>query len=240
MSNVIPRHAMILAAGLGTRMRPLTVERPKPLLEVAGKPLLDHVLDRVASAGIEEVIINCHYRAEQMITHLINRYSPHVLISHELQLLDSGGGVKKVLPWLRSSLFYVINADNIWIDSHTSALIRLAAQWNDATMDALLLLIRRQAAIGYKGKGDYDLAPDGRLTRRPRNTKSAAFVFSGILLTHPRLYRITPLGPFSNTVMWDQAEQTGRLFGLIHEGLWYHVNTPEALTETNTLLLSMQ
>jgi MurNAc alpha-1-phosphate uridylyltransferase len=227
----IPRTAMVLAAGLGTRMRPLTDTRPKPLIAVAGKALLDHVLDRLADAGVERAVVNVHYLAEQIIAHTAGRAKPRVTISDERGLLlGTGGGVVKALGELGTAPFFHINSDTIWIDSVTPNLTRLADHFDAATMDALLLLAPTTGSIGYTGRGDFIMTPDGRLRRRDERAV-APYVYAGAAILSPALFKDAPQGEFSLTDLFDRAAAAGRLHGLRLEGLWMHVGTPEAVGE---------
>ena len=230
-----PRTAMVLAAGLGKRMRPLTDALPKPLLPVVGRTLLDRVLDHFEAAGIGRVVINLHYFRELMEKHLAARQHPPIELSPEPDLLETGGGVKNALPLLGAAPFYVANADVLWLDGMTPALARLARAWNDSTMDALLLLQPAVTAIGYDGSGDYFADPLGRLRYRKAH-ELAPFIFAGVQIIHPRLFGNAPDGPFSLKRLWDAAETAGRLWGLRHDGLWFHVGTPEGLAETEAFL----
>ena len=222
---------MVLAAGLGLRMRPLTATRPKPLISVAGQTLLDRALDHLADAGTEEAVVNLHYLGEMIETHLGNRSAPRTILSWETdQLLETGGGVTKALPHLGDDPFYVVNADITWADGGTPALRRLAASWREDAMDALLLLHPVATATGYDGVGDYTLEGDGAATlRRRRDDPAAPYVFTGVQLLHPRLFASAPAGPFSLTRLYDEAETAGRLFGIIHDGDWHHIGTPAGL-----------
>ena len=232
----IPRTAMVLAAGLGTRMRPLTDTRPKPLIAVAGKALLDHVLDRLADAGVERAVVNVHYLAEQIIAHTAGRPKPRVAISDERGLLlGTGGGVVKALPELGPAPFFHINSDTIWIEGVTPNLARLAAAFDPATMDALLLLAPTTGSIGYAGRGDYGMAPDGRLARRTER-EVAPFVYAGAAILSPAMFNGAPQGEFSLTDLFDRAAAAGRLHGLRLEGLWMHVGTPEAVGEAEAAI----
>lgn len=230
-----PRTAMVLAAGLGKRMRPLTETLPKPLLPVAGRTLLDRVLDRFEEADLARVIINLHYFRAAMEAHLAGRRTPPIELSPELTLLETGGGVTNALPKLGAAPFYVANADVLWLDGKVPALARLARAWNEEAMDALLLLHPAVTAIGYDGAGDYFIDPLGRLRRR-RGAEIAPFIFAGVQILHPRLFAQAPDGPFSLNVLYDRAEKSGRLWGLRHDGLWFHVGTPQGLAETEAML----
>jgi MurNAc alpha-1-phosphate uridylyltransferase len=222
-----PRLAMVLAAGRGMRMRPITETLPKPLIAVAGRTLLDRALDQLGAVGVEHAVVNTHHLAGQVEAHLAARASPTVETSHEEVLLDTGGGVANVLARFGTAPFYVVNSDALWTDGATPALLRLAAAWDDARMDALLLLIATGAATGHGGVGDYAIGEDGRL--RARDGDSAPYVFAGVQIVHPRLFAGAAVEPFSLKRLYDRAEAQGRLFGLVHDGAWYHVGTPDAL-----------
>ena len=231
-STFTPDVAMILAAGLGLRMRPLTLERPKPLLTVGGHTLLDHALDRVQAEGVGTAVVNCHYKAEMIRDHLLRRSAPRLILSPEAELLETGGGVRKALPVLGTAPFYVINADILWRDGPTPGLRRLAQAWNGQEMDALLLLAAPYNAVGYDGPGDFLMECERRLVRRSRG-QTAPYIFAGVQIIRPELYHDTPEGPFSNNLVWDRAAAAGRLFGLLHDHLWFHVGTPQALEESD-------
>jgi N-acetyl-alpha-D-muramate 1-phosphate uridylyltransferase len=230
-----PRIAMVLAAGLGKRMRPLTENMPKPLLPVAGRTLIDRVLDRFQDIGIERAVVNLHYLRPALEAHLNQRRVPAIEPSPEIELLETGGGVKHALPRLGATPFYVANADVLWLDGKQPALRRLAQAWNDEAMDALLLLQPTVSAIGYDGSGDFFADGAGRLRRRRREVV-APFIFAGVQILHPRLFKDAPDGPFSLNLLFDRAEAAGRLWGLRHDGLWFHVGTPEGLAETEAII----
>ena len=235
MSVNMPRNAMVLAAGFGARMRPLTDTMPKPLVQVAGKALLDHVLDRLAEAGVEKAVVNVHYLADQIERHIAHRAKPRIVISDERGvLLDTGGGVVKALPELSNELgdapFFHINSDTIWIDGVKPNLTRLAENFDAATMDALLLLAPGAGSIGYAGRGDFAMAADGRLRARSER-EVAPFVYAGAAILSPRLLDGAPSGAFSLTTLFARAIEAGRLHGLRMEGLWMHVGTPEAIAQ---------
>jgi MurNAc alpha-1-phosphate uridylyltransferase len=220
---------MVLAAGLGTRMRPLTDKMPKPLIEVGGKALLDHMLDRLADAGVETAIVNVHYLADQIERHLATRTRPRIVISDERkQLLGTGGAVVKALRDLGEAPFCHVNADTIWIDGVKPNISRLADAFNPATMDALLLLAPTTGSIGYAGRGDFAMAPDGRLRRRGERDV-APFVYAGAAILTPALFAGVPQGESSLTPLLERAAEAGRLYGLRLEGLWMHVGTPDAV-----------
>lgn len=219
--------AFILAAGLGTRMRPLTLTTPKPLIKVGGKTLIDYGMDRLREAGVEDVVANAHYLAEQIFTWAGVQESPHVIVSDERdELLDTGGGIAKALPLLGPHPFYVLNSDSFWTEKGSQALLRLRAAWDDDSMDCLLLLSTQQAARGYDGQGDFVVDQGGRLRR---GKGAAALAYMGAYVVHPRLFERTEVEKFSMNLLWDIAISEGRLHGLVHDGLWLHVGTPEAI-----------
>jgi N-acetyl-alpha-D-muramate 1-phosphate uridylyltransferase len=223
-------HAMLLAAGLGRRMRPLTTTRPKPLVEVGGKTLLDHVLERLAAAGIETVVVNVHYLADQMEAHLAKRRSPQVRVSDERGgLLDSGGGVKRALPFLGKQPFVICNSDSFWIEGPRQNLLSLFEAWDPDGMDILMLVAAIATSVGFEGAGDYSLDATGRLHRR-REREVAPFAYAGVLLIKPELFAGTP-DVFSLNRLFDEAEAAGRLHGRRLDGIWLHVGTPEAIAE---------
>jgi MurNAc alpha-1-phosphate uridylyltransferase len=219
---VKPDKAMILAAGLGLRMRPLTDRMPKPLVSVAGRPLLDHVLDKLGDAGVSEAIVNVHYLPDQIIEHVGARKHPRVIISDERdQVLGTGGGVVKALPLLGNAPFYHLNADTLWIDGVRPNLARLA--------EAILLLMAPTAgSTGYEGNGDYAMLPDGALRRRKEH-QVVPFVYAGVAIISPAVFSGAPSGEFSLTKMFDAANEQERLFGLRLDGTWMHVGTPDAI-----------
>lgn len=233
-----PRAAMVLAAGLGTRMRPLTEARPKPLVAVGGRALIDHVLDKLAAAGVETAIVNVHYFADQIESHVSARRAPHVVISDERdELLGTGGGVVKALPHLGPAPFYHVNSDTLWIDGVRPNLARLAETFDPAAMDALLLLAATSSSVGYSGRGDFAMAPDGRLRRRAER-EVVPFVYAGVAVLSPALFADAPAGAFALTRMFDRAAEAGRLHGLRLDGVWMHVGTPEAVAAAEAAILS--
>ena len=226
---MMPTHAMVLAAGLGLRLRPLTESRPKPLVELAGRTLLDRALDRLVEAGVSEAVVNIHYLGHMIEDHLAGRTVPRITLSREDdRLLETGGGVAKALPALGSAPFYVVNADIAWSDGAAPALHRLARAWRDPAMDALLLVHPVESATGYDGAGDYAIDSAGALRRR-RERADAPYVFTGVQLLHPRLFAGAPDGPFSLLRLYDAAEAAGRLYGIVHDGDWHHIGTPAGL-----------
>ena len=225
--------AMVLAAGLGLRMRPITLTTPKPLVTVAGRTMLDRALDHLAVAGVQEMVVNTHWLADCVKEHLADRSD--LSLSHEEELLETGGGVAKALPLLGREPFYVVNSDIIWTDGETPALARLARAWVDQDMDALLLLQPTGSAVGYEGKGDFFINGNDTLRRRG-DADSAPLLFSGVQILHPRLFEGCPSGKFSLNMLYDRALAENRLYGLVHDGGWYHVGTPEALPQVEALL----
>lgn len=223
-----PRRAMVLAAGLGLRMRPLTDRLPKPLLPVAGRTLLDRALDRLAAAGVEVAVVNTHHLADQIARSVAARVRPRIILSHEPELLETGGGVAKALADLAPGPFYVVNSDSLWLDGEHGALERLAEAWHERRMEALLLLEEVEGAVGYAGAGDFHLSADGRLRRR-RGEERARYLFTGIQLLSARLFAGVKVERFSLNILYDRAIGEGRLYGLLHDGAFYHVGTPEGL-----------
>lgn len=223
-----PDRAMVLAAGKGLRLRPLTLSRPKPLVEVAGKTMLDGVLDHLAAAGVEVAVVNAHHLAHMIEGHLQGRLWPRIHLSREATLLETGGGVRIALPLLGERPFFVANGDVIWRDGKVPALRRLAEAFEDARMDALLLLQATAGTVGYEGPGDFVMDQLGRLRRRAEG-EVAPFLFAGVQILAPRLFAGVPEGPFSLNLLYDRAAAAGRLFGLRHDGTWYHVGTPADL-----------
>jgi len=228
MTDTIGTHAMILAAGLGLRMRPLTDHRPKPLIEVAGKPLINYGMDRLREAGVQKAVVNGHYLADQILSWSRQQAAPEAMFSDErTEILDTGGGIAKALPLLGEQPFFVLNSDSFWIEGKVPALNRLRGAWNDATMDCLLLLCHVDRTIGYDGQGDFLLGRDGRLIRQQG---PGALAYIGGYLVHPRLFAGVAVEKFSMNVLWDKAISEGRLHGIAHSGKWLHVGTPAAIT----------
>ena len=227
--------AMVLAAGLGKRMRPLTASQPKPLVRVAGRALIDHALDRLADAGIARAVVNVHYLADALEAHVLARRAPRVTISDErAQLLETGGGMAKALAQLPDP-FFSLNSDNIWLDGPRSAFADLSAAWDPAAMDALLLLVPHIRAHNFDGQGDFHMDALGRLTRR-RPGRIAPFIFTGIQLVSHRLMRDAPEGAFSTNLLWNRAIAEGRLYGVSFTGQWFEVGTPAAIPPTEEAL----
>ena len=233
----VPRTAMVLAAGLGKRMRPLTATRPKPLVEIAGRALLDHALDRLRAAGVEHAVVNVHYLADSIEAHLGKTHQGmRVSLSDErAQLLETGGGLVHALPMIDSDPFLVVNSDNLWVDGPTDSLRMLASHWDDARMDALLLLVPLARASCHHGRGDFHMDRVGRLSRR-RTGRVAPFVYTGVQIVSKRLVVDAPSGPFSFNLFWDRAIAAGRCFGASHQGLWFDVGTPPAVSAAELVL----
>ena len=222
-----PGTGMVLAAGLGTRMRPITDHLPKPLVTLGGRTLLDHAIDRLAASGVERVVVNLHYKPEMIAAHLAERRSPAITLVHERELLETGGGVLNALDAL-GEVFYVVNADVFWLDGKTPALLRLAAAFDAQRLDALLLLQRTATAIGYEGRGDFMLDPLGRVRRRLER-EVAPHLFAGVQLLSKRLFAGWAPGKFSLNRLYDRAIAAGRLAAIVHDGEWYHIGTPAGL-----------
>jgi MurNAc alpha-1-phosphate uridylyltransferase len=233
----VPQTAMIMAAGLGKRMRPLTATRPKPLIEINGKCLLDHVLEKLRVAGVKEVVVNVHYLADALEAHLKSRdHGLEVVISDERdKLMETGGGLVKAAPLIDSDPFFALNSDNLWIDGPADTIKLLASQWDDSRMDALLLLVPQARALNHKGMGDFHMDRTGRIRRREKS-HVAPFVFTGIQIVSKRLLRDAPEGPFSTNILWNRAIEEGRCFGAVHQGLWFDVGTPQSIQMTETAL----
>ncbi len=229
--------AMVMAAGFGKRMRPLTISQPKPLVRVAGKPLIDHTLDKLASAGIERAVVNVHYLPDALEAHVRDRQSPRVVISDERdELLETGGGlIKAQKAGLLSDPCFCVNSDNVWLDGPYDAFRELSESWSADKMDALLLLVPHTGARNFRGKGDFQMDPQGRISRR-RSGRIAPFIFTGIQLVSHRLLRDPPEGAFSTNVLWDRAIEDGRLYGMMFTGEWFEVGTPEAIGPTELAL----
>jgi MurNAc alpha-1-phosphate uridylyltransferase len=229
----MPASAMVLAAGLGTRMRSESKAKPKPLVQVQKRALIDHVLDRLASAGVVTAVVNVHHFADMLEEHLTARKRPRIAISDERkQLLGTGGGVVKALPLLGNAPFLLVNSDSLWIETVTSNLVRLARFFDRSRMDAALLLAALEDAHGYDGQGDYDLQPGGTLKRK-MGREPAAFVYMGVSILSPSLFDRARRGPFGLSDLFDKAEAAGRLMGLKLEGTFLHVGTPEAVKEAD-------
>ena len=233
----VPKTAMVMAAGLGKRMRPLTATRPKPLVEVAGGALIDHVLARLATAGVERAVVNVHYLADALEAHL-KRHSQglDIAVSDErAKLLETGGGLVKALPLIDADPFIQVNSDNYWIDGPVDALHLLAERWDDDTMDALLLLVPLARANCHGGRGDFHMDAGGRISRR-RVGRIAPFVWTGVQMLAKRLIVDPPADAFSTNIFWDRSIASGRCYGVVHQGLWFDVGSPSSIAKTEALL----
>lgn len=233
-----PEKAFVLAAGMGERMRPLTDSCPKPLLPVDGRTMLDRTLDALEGAGVSEVVVNVFYLGHIIEEHLKKRKSPKITISRETSLLDTGGGVRKMIGFFGNEPFYVLNADVVWTDGKQPALKSLADKWDSSKMDLLLLLHAADDIPAYAGKGDYYLAEGSDVPVFSKGGDKANYIFAGPRIVHPRLFDGTEEKAFSFLELFHKAEKAGKLCGLRHDGEWYHVGTPEALSETNRILSS--
>jgi MurNAc alpha-1-phosphate uridylyltransferase len=234
----VPATAMVMAAGLGKRMRPLTATRPKPLIEVAGRSLIDHVLDRLRAAGVAKAVVNVHYLAGALEAHLGNRVEGiEIAISDERKLLlETGGGLSHALPLIDADPFLVVNSDNLWIDGPVDTLRLLASTWDEARMDALLLLVPHARANCHGGRGDFHMNAAGALRRRKPNGV-APFVYTGVQIVSKRLFAgALPGGPFSTNILWDRAIAAGRCYGTVHQGLWFDIGRPENIATTEAIL----
>jgi N-acetyl-alpha-D-muramate 1-phosphate uridylyltransferase len=235
---VMPKIAMVFAAGLGTRMRPITDTTPKPLVRVAGRALLDRALDDFAQAGVETAIVNVHHLADQIEAHLAARREPRIVISNEREsLLDQGGGIKKVLPLLGENPFFICNTDAFWSGAPQSNLVALAHAWNADEMDAALLLAPTNGSVGVDWEGDFDLSPEGRVIRRPG---PKPYVYSGVGLIKPQLFANETQDVFKLAPFFFSAAEKGRLFGAVSSGLWLHVGTVAAIDDAEKALLAQE
>jgi N-acetyl-alpha-D-muramate 1-phosphate uridylyltransferase len=236
---MMPKSAIVLAAGLGTRMRPYNGHLPKPLVAVGGKSLIDYGLDRLADAGVECAVVNVHHLADAVERHLASRQRPRIIISDERTgLLGTGGGIAKALPKLGAAPFFLVNSDTLWLDGAKPNFVQLAERFDKAAMDALLLLAPTAGSLGYEGRGDYTMLSDGRLKRRT-GEEPAPFIYAGAAILSPALFADVPEGAFPLTYLFDRAAAVGRLFGLPLDGLWMHVGTPEAVTAAEAALAAM-
>ena len=237
MTRLASDTAMVMAAGLGKRMRPLTAARPKPMVRVAGKPLIDHALDRLAEAGVARAVVNVHYLGDAVEAHVASRTMPRVTVSDERDLLlETGGGMKKALDaGLLPDPFFCLNSDNIWLDGPSDAFADLSASWKPEVMDALLLVVPHSRAENFRGEGDFHMDPLGRLSRRGQG-RIAPFIYTGIQIVSHRLLREAPEGPFGTMALWERAMSEGRLYGANFTGRWFEVGTPEAIKPTEEAL----
>ncbi|MBX9883539.1 MAG: nucleotidyltransferase family protein [Novosphingobium sp.] len=228
--------AMVLAAGIGKRMRPLTATRPKPLVRVNGRALIDHSLDKLVEAGVSRAVVNVHYLPGQLEAHLAQRSAPAIAVSDEREaLLETGGGMVKALPLIDADPFFCLNSDTIWLDGPQTVFAALSDAWDPAQMDALLLLVSHARAFNYTGRGDFHLDPLGRISRR-KPGRVAPFIYTGIQIVSHRLLRDAPAGAFSTGFLWDRAIAEGRLYGISHGGLWFEVGAPGMIAPTEAAL----
>jgi N-acetyl-alpha-D-muramate 1-phosphate uridylyltransferase len=230
-SSTIPKTAMVFAAGLGQRMRPITEKIPKPLIKVGGKALIDHCLDRLAEAGVERAIVNVHYLADQIEAHLAEREAPKILISDERdKLLDQGGGIKRALSILGDDPFLLCNTDAFWLEGPRANVARLAAGWDPARMEVALLVAATVAAVGVDWPGDFTMTSDGRLIRR-QEREVAPYVYAGLAIVKPSLFRRQEEDIFRLAPIFFEAAEKGRLIGVRGDGVWLHVGYPDAIAE---------
>ena len=235
--GAVPHTAMVMAAGLGKRMRPLTATRPKPMVEVAGKPLVDHTLDRLVTAGVRRAVVNVHYLPDLLEAHVRARDDLEVVISDERDmLLETGGGLMRARHLLGDDPILVVNSDNLWLDGPVDALKLLASRWDDAAMDVLLLMVPFARANCNRGQGDFHLGPDGRIVKRRAVGRVAPFTYIGIQILHPRILVDAPDGAFSTNLFWDRAIAAGRAFGQVHQGLWFDIGSPQAIPIAEALV----
>jgi MurNAc alpha-1-phosphate uridylyltransferase len=231
-----PTRAMVMAAGLGTRMRPLTDDKPKPLVTIGGKTLIDHALDKLVQAGVTMAVVNVHYKAEMLKAHLAKRRDLEIRFSEENDaLLGTGGGVVKALPHFEGQPFFITNSDTVWVEGVGRALDRMVARWDEDEMDALLLLASMVTSLGFEGAGDFNMDTLGHISRNEERRLSP-FAYPGVQIVHPRLFDSAPAGGFSTNRVWDVAIEKGRLYGVRLDGVWIHVGTPEAVKEAEAFL----
>lgn len=231
----VPQSAMVLSAGYGKRMGELTKTTPKPMVKLRGKPLIGHIMDRLAATGVKRAVVNLHYLGEQIRDYLKADKRLDIVFSEEPELLETGGGIKKAVTEFGTEPFYAVNADAFWLDGYEDALLRLAREWRDDTMDALLMLHSTVESHGYDGKGDFDADAAGKLTRRPESW-IAPWLFAGMQILHPRLFKGAPDGAFSMNVLYNKALDAERLYGVVHDGEWFHIGTPKGLAEAEAFL----
>lgn len=234
-----PTRAMILAAGLGTRMRPLTNDTPKPLVKVAGKALIDHAIERLIDAGVTMIVVNVHYHADKLRAHLSRRTDVEIRISDETDaILGTGGGIVRALPHFEGEPFFLHNSDSIWVEGYGRAHNRLKGRWHLEQMDSLLLMASLVTSMGYEGRGDFLMDADGRLGLVPEG-KLSPFAYPGAAILHPKLFDNAPTGAFPLLQLWERSIESGRLFGVRLDGVWMHVGTPEAVKEAETFLADL-
>lgn len=240
MSSTLPDKAMILAAGLGTRMMPLTADKPKPLVVLQGKTLIDHAIDRLKAGGIDTFVVNVHYKAEMLVAHLQKRRDVTIHICDETkEILDTGGAIKRALSYFDGKPFFTYNSDSLWVEGMGRSIARMRAHWDERTMDSLMLLAPTTSAVGYDGNGDFDMSPSGLLSRK-REARVTPFVFTGLQIMHPRLLEGAPEVRFSINPYWNKAIEAKRLFGIRLDGVWLHVGTPQGLKDAETYLADLR
>lgn len=233
--NWFPKNAMVLAAGFGKRLRPITEKLPKPLVQVHGRTLIDRTIDRLEDAGVTKVVVNVHHLGEQISRHMLDRESPEIVISREKEILDTGGGIANALPLLGDEPFFASNADTLWLNGSQDALKRMTLEWDSDKMDGLLLLHSTVEAYGYSGRGDFCADPMGLLTRRPESEVSP-FLYTGVQILHPRMFDGIDDDIFSMNLLYNRAMENQRLYGIIHDGEWFHVGTPEGLADAESYM----
>lgn len=230
------KNAMVLAAGLGLRLRPITNKTPKPLVKVVDRTLLDHTLDRLFNVGVERVVVNIHHLAEQVEQHLSNRKDMEIIISSEEgNLLETGGGVKKALAHFSNMPFFISNADVLWLNGPLPALGRMIERWDEDKMDVLMMIHSTVEAYGYSGEGDFEADASGKLSRK-KEREVTPYLFTGVQIIHPRMFENTPEGAFSLNIIYNKAIEADRLFGLVHDGEWFHIGTPDGLAQANVYM----
>lgn len=240
-ADTAPKAALVLAAGLGTRMRPLTNDRPKPLIQVGGRALIDHMLDRMGAAGVTRAIVNVHYRADQMEDHLARRNVPAITVSDERdQLLETGGALAKVRPQLGDAPIFVANTDSIWSEDGVPAFDALRESFDPARMDFLLLLARMDRLLGFGEKGDFALLTDGRIAWPKDAPDAPAYAYTGVQIIRPQVADGAPVEPFSLRRFWDSALAQGRMYGIVLDGFWMHVGDPQARDEAEAKLAALR
>lgn len=229
------KRAMVLAAGFGVRLRPITDTTPKPMVKVLGRTLIDRTIDRLIDGGVQSIVVNTHHLGEVVHQHLKKRDDIEILFSQEDPILETGGGIAHALPMLGDQPFFVCNGDTLWLNGSQNAVKRLLRHWDDEKMDALLMLHSTVDAYGYSGMGDFCVDPLGLLTRRPESEVSP-YLFTGLQILHPRLFKDAPQGAFSLNVLYDKAMENDRLYGMVHDGEWFHIGTPDALDEAESYM----
>lgn len=229
------KRAMVLAAGFGVRLRPITDTTPKPMVQVLGRTLIDRTIDRLKDGGVQTVVVNTHHLGEVVHRHLEKRDDLEILFSQEDPILDTGGGIANALPQLGEDAFLACNGDTLWLNGSQNAVQRMLRHWNPEKMDALLMLHSTVDAYGYDGKGDFCVDPLGLLARRPE-AEVSPYLFTGVQILHPRLFKGAPEGAFSMNVLYDKAMENDRLYGIVHDGEWFHVGTPDALAEAESYM----